>query len=237
MKTEQRKIAIIATSHNLMGTEMDSEPTGVWLEELVAPYYTFVDQGIAVDVYSVQGKEIPIDPRSVNRKGENEQPVERYLDDEQLQQMFKHTRPISAINLDDYDGVFLPGGHGAVWDFSPNPVLGKLVAETLSSGKIMASVCHGPAGLLDAYDDEGQSLIRGRRLTGFSNSEEKASGFDHTVPYALETELKERGAEYVSGNNFEPFAVQDGNLITGQNPASSTRMAEVVVKALNLSSS
>ncbi len=230
---QQAKIAIITTSHNRMGTDPKAEATGTWSEEFTAPYYALTDNGASVDVYSVKGGEIPFDPRSFSRKGDNEASVERYLEDDHLQQLVRTSKPLSALNIFDYDAIFLPGGHGVMWDFSPNSELAEAVSQALGSGRLVASVCHGPAGLLGASDANGNSLLEGRQMAGFSNSEERASGFADVVPFSLETELKARGAHYQSGADFEPFALRNGNLITGQNPASSQRVAELLITALN----
>ncbi len=232
MKTTHAKIAIITTSHGHMGIRSDAEATGLWSEEFTAPYYTFSDAGMTVDVYSVSGGEVPIDPRSINSKGENEESIERYLADTRVQDMLAHSRPINELNAEDYDAIFLPGGHGVMWDFHPNGELADIVSAMLQSDKVVGSVCHGPAGLLGATARAQTSLLQGRRLTGFSNSEERASGFEGVVPFALETQLRDAGASYSSGKDFEPYTVVDHNLVTGQNPASSHRVAQSLVEVL-----
>lgn len=224
------KIAIIATSHALMGGT--GEPTGVWLEELTTPYYALIDKGAEVDVYSIAGGKIPVDPRSLKPKGENEESVERYLADPKAQERFASTKPVTDVRTTAYDAVFLPGGHGTMWDFPGNGSLAAIVSEALESGRVVGAVCHGPAGLVDAKDADGTPVVQGKTVAGFTNAEEEAAGFTKTVPFLLETRLKELGANHQSGPDFKPFAVRDGLLITGQNPASAQPAIELVIEAL-----
>lgn len=224
------KIAIIITSHALMGTT--GEPTGVWLEELTTPYYHLAETNIKVVLFSVKGGAIPIDPRSLKSKGENETSVEKYLDDEALKQKLQTTKSISELKISDYDAIFFPGGHGTMWDLPTNKTITSLVSEALKKKLIVSAVCHGPAGLITAKDENGKSLLKGRRVAGFTNSEEEAAGLTKSVPFLLETRLKELGAHYEKGPDFKPFAIRDDNLITGQNPASSKLVVEHIVKAL-----
>lgn len=223
------KILIVATSHGSMGA---GEPTGVWLEELTTPYYAFVDAGADVTVASIEGGPIPIDPRSLRPQGKNEASVERYLNDQALQTTVKTTVRFTAGMADGYDAVFLPGGHGTMWDYPASPELARVVVRFMEEGKPLAAVCHGPAGLVGARFDNGEPVVKGRRVAGFTNSEEKAAGLDDVVPFLLETRLRELGAVYVSGPDFKPFAVRDGNLITGQNPASATEAARLTLEAV-----
>lgn len=226
------KAAIIVTSHTDMGGP-DTEPTGVWLEELTTPYYKLSDAGLHVDVYTIAGGAVPVDPRSVGGDDEPEASVKRYRDDADVQALFDNTPSVEAVTVADYDVVFLPGGHGTMFDYPESATLKAVVEQTLgSTNKILASVCHGPAGLTTAVDSNGISLMAGRRVTGFTNSEEDAVGLSGTVPFLLENRLKALGADYVSGPDWEPFAVRDGGLITGQNPASAGKVATLVLEAL-----
>lgn len=225
------KVAIIVTSHTEMGGP-DTEPTGVWLEELTTPYYDLSDAGLDVDVYTIAGGAVPVDPRSIGGDDEPDASVKRYRDDPDVQALFDNTPSVEAVTVADYDIVFLPGGHGTMFDYPTSATLKTVVEQTLNTNKLLASVCHGPAGLTTAVDSDGTSLMAGRRVTGFTNSEEDAVGLSDTVPFLLETRLKALGADYVSGPDWEPFAVRDGSLITGQNPASAGKVAALILEAL-----
>ncbi|MEM6638723.1 MAG: type 1 glutamine amidotransferase domain-containing protein [Pseudomonadota bacterium] len=224
------KVAIIATSHASMGDT--GEATGVWLEELTTPYYAFVDAGVQVTVFSIKGGEIPIDPRSLQPAGKNEASVERFLKDKHAAELFANTKAVTSIDLSDYDAVFLPGGHGTMWDYPDSDTLAKLVAGALEDNKVVGAVCHGPAGLVNATFSDGTSVVAGKQVAGFTNSEEDAVGLTEAVPFLLETRLRELGANYQSGADFQPFAVRDGNLVTGQNPASAGLTVKHMLDAL-----
>lgn len=226
------KVAIIVTSHAAMGEGPAAEPTGVWLEELTTPYYHLVDAGLEVDVFTIAGEAVPVDPRSLKPAGENDASVERYLGDTALQTVFASTLDVNAVELEGYDVVFLPGGHGTMWDYPDSKALQTIVQDALTSDVVVASVCHGPAGLTTAVGSDGVSLLKGRKVSAFTNSEEEAAGFTDTVPFLLETRLRDLGADYVSGPDFAPFAVRDGLLVTGQNPASAEPVANLVIEAL-----
>lgn len=224
------RILMIATSADRMtpGTEQ----TGVWLEELTTPYYAFRDAGAEVTLASIAGGAIPVDRRSVDAEGENDASVERYLKDEALKAYVAKTPAFTDVDTVDYDAVFLPGGHGTMFDYPVNEELARLVERFDREGKIVAAVCHGPAGLVAAKNLDGTPLVAGRRVAAFTDSEERAVGLDHAVPFLLETRLKELGARHESGPDFHPYAVRDANLVTGQNPASATRTAALVMEAL-----
>lgn len=225
------KVAIIVTSHTQMGGE-DVDPTGVWLEELTTPYYALRDAGLEVDVFTIKGGKVPVDPRSLSGDDEPEASVKRYRDDADVQALFADTPSAEDVVVDNYDVVFLPGGHGTMFDYPKSARLKSIVEQTLTSDKIMASVCHGPAGLTTAMGKDGKALLSGRRVTGFTNSEEDAVGLSETVPFLLEDRLKEIGADYTSAADWAPFAVRDGGLITGQNPQSAEKVAALILEAL-----
>lgn len=225
------KVAIIVTSHTKMGGS-DMDPTGVWLEELTTPYYALSDAGLDVDVFTIAGGKVPVDPRSLAGDGDVEVSVKRYRDDTEVQALFADTPSVDDVVVDHYDAVFLPGGHGTMFDYPLSARLKTIVEQMLSTDKIMASVCHGPAGLTTAVSAGGKSLLSGRRVTGFTNSEEEAVGLTDTMPFLLEDRLKEIGAIYESGPDWAPFAVRDDGLITGQNPASAGKVATLVLEAL-----
>lgn len=223
------KILVILTSHAFAG----SQPSGVWLEEFTTPYYVFADAGAQVEVASIAGGAVPIDPNSMKAAGKNPASVERYLQDEGLRTRLSHSKKLDDVRAADYDAVFMPGGHGTMWDLPTSSGLARQLSNAWGEGRIVAAVCHGPAGLVNVQDEKGQPLLAGRWVAAFSNTEEVAAGMDKIVPFALETRIRSLGARYESGPDFKPFAVRDGHLITGQNPASSEKVAELVLQALH----
>jgi putative intracellular protease/amidase len=230
LMTTPAKILIIATSASKMGDSDDA--TGLWLEELTTPYYAFTDAGAEVTLASIAGGAIPIDARSTKPAGENDASVERYLADPAFKQAVAHTPRFDTLDTTGVDAVFLPGGHGTMFDYPGSAALARLVSESLESGRIVAAVCHGPAGLVSAKTSAGEPVVKGRKVAGFTDAEERAVGLEKAVPFLLGTRLRELGANYVSGPDFAPFAVRDGNLITGQNPASADETAKLVMAAL-----
>lgn len=231
--TPTLKILMILTSQSTMG--VGGAPTGVWFEELSAPYYAFVDAGAEVDIASVAGGRIPIDPSSLKAAGSNPPSVERFLQDTAAMAKIEQAKPLDQVTSAPYAAVFLPGGHGTMWDLPENRTLADLLGTAWKDGKVIAAVCHGPAGLVGALDETGKPLVAGRRVSAFTNEEESAAGLAGTVPFALESKLRELGALYASGPLFQPFALRDGRLVTGQNPASSERVARLTLEAIDSS--
>jgi putative intracellular protease/amidase len=227
-----RKILIIVTSHAIMGDS--SEPTGLWLEELAAPYYVFIDAGISVTIASIQGGVVPIDPKSKKPIGENSATVDRFLQDKAAIAATSNTIAINNINPNIYDAVFLPGGHGTMWDLPNNASLANIISATYAQDKAIAAVCHGVAGLIGATKTDGSPLVDGLQVNSFTNAEEDAVGLSNSVPFMLESKLRELGADFQSADNFQPFAIQSGNLITGQNPASALLVAKKMLEALEI---
>lgn len=228
--TDKPNILMVLTSASTMGDS--DKATGLWFEELATPYFAFTDAGASVTLASIKGGPAPIDPRSVKAKGENEASVDRFLGDAAATRAVNHTVPVSAIDATPYDAVFLPGGHGTMWDLPESADLAALLGRAWADGKVVAAVCHGPAGLVNAKDEAGLPLVSSRRVTGFSDSEERAAGLETTVPFLLETRLRELGGRYESAANFQPFAIADGRLVTGQNPASSALTAKLTLEAV-----
>lgn len=226
--TDPVKILIILTSHTTMGDP--AKPTGFWLEELTTPYYAFVDAGAQVDLASIGGGAAPVDPRSQKPAGENPKSVDRFLADKSAMAALSATLRVEAADWNKYDAVFLPGGHGTMWDLPNSASLATLLAKAYENGRVVSAVCHGPAGLVNVRLSSGAVLVSGRRVAAFTNTEEDAVGLTPVVPFLLETRMRELGAHYESGPDFQPFAVADGNLITGQNPASSEAVAVLVLK-------
>ena len=225
------KILMVLTSHGAMGDT--GKPTGVWFEEVATPYYAFVDAGAQVDVVSIQGGKVPIDPRSLKPAGENGVTVDRFLKDASAMRKIEVSLKIDQVTARGYDAVFLPGGHGTMWDLPKSGTLGDLLSTAWRSGKVVAAVCHGPAGLVNAKDETGRPIVAGRRVSGFTDSEEEAAGLTNTVPFLLEARLRKLGARFEGGPDYQPYAVRDGRLVTGQNPASSEEVARLTLQAIS----
>lgn len=225
-----KKVLIISTSHSDKGNT--GEKTGLWLEELAAPYLIFKEQGYDVTIASIKGGNISLDPNSLQGDFYTEA-AKQFAENEETAKLIKESVALESVE-DEYDAIYLPGGHGAVWDFPGNKKLASLLTSAYASGKIVSSVCHGPAGLLDPKDGD-KPLVSGKKVAGFSDSEEEAVGGTNIVPFLLEQKLKELGALYTkNSNDWGEYAVVDGRLVTGQNPGSSALVAKHVVALLNL---
>lgn len=225
-------ILFVVTSHAMMGDTGQS--TGIWFEELATPYYAFKDAGYDVQIASISGGAVPIDPNSQKTAGDNPASVDRFLSDQTAMLAINKTPAIGEVDTTGYAAVFLPGGHGTMWDLPESQELASVISSTLQDGRVVAAVCHGPAGLVSAVDGNGVPIVKGRTVSAFTNDEERAAGLTDTVPFLLETRLRALGANVQTAPNFEAFAVADGNLITGQNPASSQKVAELVVEHLKI---
>ncbi len=223
------RILIVLTSHHQLGET--GQPTGFWLEELAAPYYVFLSAGHDVVLASMQGGLPPLDPLS--RAAENMAAAgERFLADKQAMLQLVNTTPLVDIQAEGFDAVFYPGGHGPIWDLAESPHSIELIEAMLAADKPVAAVCHGPAVFRHARTPSGDSIVAGRQVTAFSNSEEAAAGKQDVVPYLLADELRRLGGIYQHGPDWSDFSVADGNLISGQNPASSASCAERVLARL-----
>ena len=227
---ENLVILFILTSHMTLGDT--GKLTGVWLEELSTPYYILEDAGYKVEFASISGGVVPIDPNSKKDLGQNTPSVDSFLKDKEAMAAIQSTPAIHQINADRYAGIFIPGGHGTMWDLPNNEKLSSMISKALSDGRVVAAVCHGPAGLIGAKNSKGEPVVKGRKVAAFTNSEEKALDLTSVVPFLLETRLRELGAQIESAPNFEPLAVAHENLITGQNPASSAQVAHLVIEYL-----
>lgn len=228
----QPRILMIVTSNARMGNS--GRPTGLWAEELVVPYYALTDAGAEVKLASPAGGPAPIDPSSIKPRGENDPAVERFLDDAELQALIAATSRASEQDSLRFDALFFPGGHGTMWDLPVDEGVTRAVERAYAAGRPIASVCHGAAGLVTAKRPNGWPIVHGLHVNAFTNSEEVAVGLENVVPFLLETRLRELGARFDSGPDWQPFAVQDGLLITGQNPQSSHRVAELLMQALDV---
>lgn len=221
---------IVATSHDRLGDT--GLPTGFYWEELAAPYWTFTDAGIDTDIASIRGGEPAADPKSVSKEGQRIAAVDRFTADPAAMAKLRASVRVADVVPGDYDIVFLAGGHGAMWDMPENTDLAMLLGTTYAQNGVVAAVCHGPAGLLGAKAPDGGPLVAGKRVAGFTNAEEAAVELTEVVPFLLETRLAERGAYVEPGPSFQPKAVRDGRLVTGQNPMSSEQAARLAVEAV-----
>ena len=237
-----RNVLVVATSHDRMGET--GHQTGVWLEELATPYYALLDGGAQVTLSSIKGGKIPWDPRSVPAQegqdtggasgSQQETPasVTRFLADSAVMRIAENSPALASLEAEPYDAIFLPGGHGPMWDAATDETLARLVGRMFDAGKVVAAVCHGPAGLVLAKRQDGRSILDGRRVTCFTNTEEEAVGLTQVVPFLLEDRMKALGGRFERGGDWQPFAIADGHLITGQNPQSSELVARHVLAAL-----
>jgi putative intracellular protease/amidase len=229
-----KRVLIIATSHTSLGTT--GKPTGVWAEELVVPYYELVDAGASVDVATPKGGPLAFEPSSIKPAGQNNALTERFLADPAARALVHATHLAAAVDVSAFDAVFFPGGHGAMWDLPVDAGITRAVESAFAAGALVASVCHGAAGLVTARRTDGKSIVEGKRINSFTDAEEDAVGLSAVVPFQLESRLRELGAVFEGAPNWQPFAVRDGQFITGQNPQSSKLVAQHLVAALGLNS-
>jgi putative intracellular protease/amidase len=222
------KILMVLTSHDQLGDT--GRKTGFWLEEFAAPYFVFRDAGVELTLASPKGGQPPIDPKS--DLPENQTPaMTRFKKDEAAQKALAHTIKLADARAEDFDSVFYVGGHGPMWDLAESPVSIALLEAFYNSGKPVALVCHSP-GVLRHVRYQGEPLVKGKRVTGFTNGEEEEVGLTHVVPFLVEDELMRLGATFEKVRNWQPHAIVDGRLVTGQNPASSTSAAQALLKLL-----
>jgi putative intracellular protease/amidase len=225
-----KKILMILTSHAELGNT--GKKTGFWIEEFAAPYYVFKDAGLEITLASPDGGQPPIDPTSELADFITES-TKRFDNDSDAKQKLANTLLLSSVKGNDFDAVFYPGGHGPLWDLTTNTDSIALIEAFLQAGKAVATVCHATAVLLNVKDTSGEFFVKGKAVTGFTNSEEDAVQLTEIVPFLLEDELIKRGADYQKVADWQAFAVQDGLLISGQNPASSELAAQKLLAHLN----
>jgi len=226
----KQKILMVLTSHSELGNT--AEKTGFWVEEFAAPYYIFLDKDSDITLASPAGGKPPIDPKSELPDFQTPS-TERFKNDELTQAKLAASMKLSEVNASDYDAIFYPGGHGPLWDLTENKNSIQLIEQFLQEQKPVAAVCHASAAFLNVKDATGEPIVKGRAVTGFSNSEEKAVGLTDVVPFLLEDELIKKGGNYQKVDDWNSLAMQDGLIITGQNPASSEAAAEKVIAHLN----
>jgi putative intracellular protease/amidase len=225
------KVLIVLTSHSELGNT--GEKTGFWVEEFAAPYYVLADAGIETKLASPKGGQPPIDPKSELPDFQTEA-THRFDKDEALKNKLAHTQKLSEVNAADFDAVFYPGGHGPLWDLANDGDSIKLIETFYNQQKPLALVCHAPGVLIKTKTTDGEPLVNGKAVTGFSNTEEEAVNLTNVVPFLVEDELKNLGGKYSKGADWGSYVIKDGLLITGQNPGSSAEAAKELLKALNL---
>jgi putative intracellular protease/amidase len=224
------KVLIVLTSHDQLGNT--GKKTGFWIEEFAAPYYVLAEAGVQVTLASPKGGQPPIDPKSAEPDAQTEA-TKRFEKDEALKQQLANTKKLSEINAEDFDAVFFPGGHGPLWDLSSDEHSIRLIEKFWSANKPVAAVCHAPAVLLNAKKENGEPLVKGKHVTGFTNTEEEAVQLTNVVPFLLENELKKHGGIYSKKEDWASYVVKEGLLITGQNPASSEEAAHQLLQLLS----
>lgn len=213
------KVLFVVTSHDRID---DQRPTGIYFKEFGVPYRLFKEQGYEIVVASPKGGKAPIDPKSLPDPNEWKDEVDALED----------TLPLEQVSSESFDALFIPGGHGTMFDLPQNESLQRLLKEFDASQKVIAAVCHGPAGLVGAVKENGTPLVKGKRLTSFTDEEERAAQLDQQMPFLLESKLRELGAEFVAKPNFTEHVEQDGNIITGQNPQSTEKIVQLVIESL-----
>ncbi len=223
------KILMVLSSHDKLGNT--GRKTGFWLEEFAAPYYVFTDAGAQVTLVSPKGGQPPLDPKSDEPDAQTDA-TRRFKADTAAQSVLAHTGKLADVTGDGFDAVFYPGGHGPLWDLAEDKHSIELIESTIAAGKPVAAVCHAPAVLRHARTAEGLPLVKGRKVTGFTNSEEAAAQLLDVVPFLVEDMLVKNGADYRKAEDWQPHVVSDGLLITGQNPASSEAAAVALLAML-----
>ena len=222
-------ILIVLTSHQQLGDT--GKKTGFWLEEFVAPYYVLKDAGAAITLASPKGGHPPLDPKSDLPENQTEL-TKRFRTDTAAQTELANTKKLADTSADDFDAVFYPGGHGPMWDPPDNATSIALIEAFVKADKPVGAVCHAPVAFVNARGKDGEYLVKGKRVTGFSNTEEEAMGLITVVPFLLEDRLKERSGIYSKTASFTSYIQVDGKLVTGQNPASSVPAAEALLELL-----
>lgn len=223
------KALIVLTSHDRLGDT--GRKTGFWLEEFAAPYYLFKDAGAAITLASPAGGQPPLDPKSDEPDAQTPA-TERFRHDAETQRRLAATLPLARVDATEFDAVFYPGGHGPLWDLAQDAASIALIEAFDRAGKPIGLVCHAPGALIKVRSCNGQPLIAGRKVTGFTNGEETAVGLTAVVPFLIEDEFKRLGGLYEKGADWQPHVVIDGRLVTGQNPASSEGVALALLKQL-----
>lgn len=222
-------ILMVLTSHDQLGDT--GKKTGFWLEEFAAPWYVLKDAGAKVTLASPKGGQPPLDPKSDEPDAQTDD-TRRFRSDDEAQAALANTTPLADVKADGFDAVFYPGGHGPLWDLAEDPASIALIEAFVATDKPVAVVCHSPAVLRHVKDPDGEFLVKGRKVTGFTNTEEEAVGLTDVVPFLVEDMLKGNGGQYAKAADWAPFVLTDGRLVSGQNPASSGAAAEALLALL-----
>lgn len=226
------KVLIVLTSHDQLGDT--GQKTGFWLEELAAPYYVFKDAGYELTLASPKGGQPPLDPKS-SAPDQQTEATRRFQADDEAKKMLGNTVRLAEVSADSFDAVFYPGGHGPLWDLAESADSIRLIETFIANQKPVALVCHAPGVLRHAKAGDGRPLVEGKRVTGFTNTEEEAVELTKVVPFLVEDELKAKGGDFSKAPDWQAHVVKDGLLITGQNPASSAAAAQKLIESLNTS--
>lgn len=229
MEKENLKVLVVLTSHDQLGDT--GNKTGFWVEEFAAPYYVMADAGVDVTIASPKGGQPPIDPKSALPEFQTEA-TKRFDADKELQAKLANSMILSEVGEQDYDAVFYPGGHGPLWDLANDKTSITLIEDFWKNNKPVAAVCHAPGVFRFVKDSDGTPLVKGKKVTGFSNSEEEAVQLTDIVPFLVEDELIKLGGDYSKGEDWSSYVLKDGNLITGQNPGSSEETAKELLALL-----
>lgn len=224
-----KKILMVLTSHDQLGNT--GKKTGFWLEEFAAPYYVFIDANAQITLASPKGGQPPLDPKSDDPDAQTDA-TRRFQQDNKAKRALANTTPLGEIDPYDFDAVFYPGGHGPLWDLAEDKDSITLLEALYASNKPIAAVCHAPGVLKHVKAADGHSVVKGKRVTGFTNSEEEAVGLTDVVPFLVEDMLKANGGEYSKAADWASYVVEDDHLITGQNPAASEAAAQALLKRL-----
>ena len=222
-------ILIVLTSHDTLGNT--GRKTGFWLEELAAPYYVFKEAGAQLTLASPKGGQPPLDPKSNDTAFQTDE-TNRFEADAEAKAALANTVPLNSVSYEQYDAVFYPGGHGPLWDLAEDKHSIALIENTLNAGKPVALVCHAPGVLRHAKKPDGSPLVAGKKVTGFTNTEEEAVGLTDVVPFLVEDELVKHGGSFSKVADWQAYSIRDGLLITGQNPASSATAAKALIALL-----
>ncbi len=228
-KNKKMNILFVLTSHDKLGDT--GKKTGFWVEEFANPYYTLLDKGAKITIATPKGGAAPIDPSSDSPDAATED-TNRFNKDMDAKEKIANTKVLADMNPDDFDAVFYPGGHGPLWDLANDATSIALIEKFNSQKKPIGFVCHAPAALKDVKNTDGTPLVKGKKVTGFTNTEEAAVGLTDIVPFLVEDMLSKNGGIYSKKEDWAAYAIQDGNLITGQNPASSELVAKKLLESL-----
>lgn len=228
-KEKEMNVLFVLTSHDQLGDT--GKKTGFWVEEFAAPYYSLLDKGVNITIATPKGGAAPIDPSSDSPDAATEA-TERFDKDETAKNLIANTKVLADMNADDFDAVFYPGGHGPLWDLANDAKSIALIEKFNSQDKPVAFVCHAPAALKDVKGTDGNPLVQGKKVTGFTNTEEEAVQLTEVVPFLVEDMLTKNGGIYSKKEDWAAYAIQDGNLITGQNPASSELVADKLLESI-----